>query len=195
MRILLTGFGAFPGVVDNPSARVVERLAALFAGKGKEAHVLPVSFARTAALLPDLLVRGEPFDAALLLGLAVRDHAFRLERFARNRHAAATPDLDGFTPCEGPIHEAAPDFYETTAPVSRTLAALQRGGIPARISEDAGGYVCNHVYFTALHALAEAGRPTRCLFLHMPPLSESLPIERHITAARLVLESLCTDAW
>lgn len=190
MRTLLTGFGSFPGVDDNPTARIVEYFAAKDRRGALSTRVLPVSFQDTATLIPEVLRAEGPFDAALLLGVAARDHAFRLERLARNRSDSFTPDVDGCLSGFGAVVQGAPNIYETQAPLDTVKERIQLTGAPIVLSEDAGGYVCNHAYFTALHAIHQMGLPTLCLFLHVPPISTECPLERHIAVVETTLEGL-----
>jgi pyroglutamyl-peptidase len=190
MRILLTGFGPFLGISDNPSMHIVEHFAAAPPCPGLTTRVLPVSFQRTAAIVPGLLRDDEPFDAALLLGVAATDPEMRLERFARNRRSTETPDADGFVPASTEILPGAADFYETQVPLDTLLSRLQGKGNPVRISEDAGAYVCNHAYYAALHTVSEAALQTRCLFVHVPRDAPAFPLARQIDAVESVLECL-----
>jgi pyroglutamyl-peptidase len=190
MRTLLTGFGPFPGVADNPSGRIAEHFAAAPGQFELVARVLPVSFQRTSALVPDLLGAGDPFHAALLLGVASRAREMRLERFAHNRDGLSHADVDGFVPKAETIADGAPARYETVAALAPLRERLAADGMPVCISEDAGRYVCNHAYFTALHAIHQGGLPTRCLFLHLPPASPTLTIEQQIAAVQTAIEYL-----
>lgn len=191
MRTLITGFGPFLGITDNPS----ERLARHFAAHGAPGHevmaqVLPVSFARTRERLPALLKDGR-FDAALLLGVdSGGSDTIRLERYGRNRARGTSPDADGAFPGDGPLAPGAPDALETALNVEGLRARLESAGVAARISEDAGGYVCNCAYFTALQEIAASRHPTRCLFVHVPPDTPACPLGEQLRAVRLILDAL-----
>jgi pyroglutamyl-peptidase len=169
---------------------VAEHFAATTGDREIVARVLPVSFRQTAALVPDLLCGEEPFHVALLLGVAGRAQGLRLERFAHNRLGRSLPDMDGFVPEAETIENNAPARYETPARLALLRDRLAAGGVPVCLSEDAGSYVCNHVYFTALHAIHQRVLPTTCLFLHLPPASPAFTIERQIAAVGTVIEYL-----
>src|SRR5262245_58104523 len=97
MRTLLTGFGGFGQVVNNPSARIVAHFERAGApGHDLTTRVLPVSYERAAAEIVELL-RGEPFEAALLLGVAQSTPVIRIEQLAR-WCAPERPDADGQAP-------------------------------------------------------------------------------------------------
>jgi len=191
MRTLVTGFGPFLGISDNPSARLARHFAAHGApGHNLSVRVLPVSFA-WAGLITSRLLEAGRYDAALLLGVDSRGEGrIRLERYGRNRTRGSAPDVDGRAPGEALIVPGAPDFYETRADPDALSDRLGEEGIPAYVSEDAGGYVCNAIYFSALHAIARTGRSTRCLFVHVPPASPAMPLERQRAAVEVALEYL-----
>ena len=201
MKILLTGFGPFGDVVDNPSARIVTALMEQgLPGCELEGHVLPVSFAKSAAAIGRLLAEGD-FDLAVMLGVARRESEIRIETRGHNRDAARIADCDGCQP-EGVIVESGPETLSTPVDVESIVNALKSADIPARLSDRAGGYVCNYVYYAALHSIVARSLHTRCLFIHVPPddlttnppEAVGMPLETQIHAIRLVLEELARAA-
>lgn len=156
MRVLVTGFGPFGRVEDNPSARLATAAATR---TGAEALVLPTSFARAPAALRDAARRG--FDAMLLLGVAETESELRVETCGHNVVAARIADVDGAQP-SGALVPGAAEVLPVTLSPTRLLAAL---AAPAHLSDTAGAYVCNALLFHALHErLAPA-----IGFLHVPP--------------------------
>src|SRR5690242_4159837 len=113
LQILLTGFGPFGKVIDNPTERLA-RAFALEAVAGCELTtcVFPTSFARAPELMRAQLEiggrDGRPFDAVLMLGVASGSPVWRVEQFGRNEKKALE-DADGFTPEAGPITPGAPE--------------------------------------------------------------------------------------
>jgi pyroglutamyl-peptidase len=169
MKILLTGFGPFADIVDNPSARLVRHFSERgFPGHDLTTRVFPVSFARADAQARALLLNG-PFDLALLMGVARNAARFRLESVAANEDRARVPNCDGESPQSVAIVPGYGQSIRTALPVHEIHAALEAAGFPADVSTDAGRYVCNRTYFAALHEICESALPTRCLFLHVPP--------------------------
>lgn len=167
MRTLLTGFGAFGTVVNNPTARIVAHFERAGApGHDLTTRVLPVSFRRAELAIREHLT-SERFDAALLLGVAVGEPELRLEQFGRLRPSGRT-DCDGDKPSVTGQRAPGVNRYAATVPLTTLLEDLLAAGFQARLSEDAGSYVCNHTYFAALHAIASEELPTLCFFLHVP---------------------------
>jgi pyroglutamyl-peptidase len=195
MRTLLTGFGPFGGVVNNPSSRIV----AYFARAGAPGHdlttrVLPVSYARAEREIRALLRAGR-FDSALLLGVAGRETHLRLEQIGRWAPAHRL-DGDGLPPPNMERPPGALEFYSTPVALGLLMNHLLASGLPARVSDDAGSYVCNHTYYAALQTIAAEELPTRCLFLHVPadsvtfsepPAAPTLALPLQIKAVERIL--------
>ncbi len=184
MKTLLTGFGPFAGVIDNPSGRIVRHFgSAGAAGHEITAHVLPVSFKRADAEIRELIRAGD-FDLALLLGVAGNASRFRLESIARNVDRARIPDCDGSVPQGLPIVEEGPSTLATPVDAASLQVRLAGDGFEAEVSEGAGGYVCNHAYYAALDEISQSSLKTRCLFVHMPPdeLTFAEPVEQAVTS-------------
>jgi pyroglutamyl-peptidase len=182
MRILLTGFGRFPGAPANPSAAIVAAIAR--AGRQRldrcgielSAAVLPVDFTETGDVLAEHLAAAEP-DAVLHLGLAARRRMLTVETRARNRLSRLHPDAAGRGPALPAVLAGAPDCRKVRFPVVRLAAAMGRAGTPTRLSNDAGTYLCNATLFRTLAtSVPLAG------FIHVPlPLPPHRPLSRRRT--------------
>ncbi|MCB1742005.1 MAG: pyroglutamyl-peptidase I [Gammaproteobacteria bacterium] len=201
MRILLTGFEPFGGERENPSQACVQTLAARGSGDYElDALILPVQ--RGAA--PERLI--ERIDSmlpgvVLMLGEAGGRHAITPERVALNVDDFNMPDHSGEQPRDEPIARGGPAAYLSTLPVRSMVDALQSAGIPAGISNSAGTYLCNHVFYRVMHHLdltRAPGKPRpRAGFVHLPYLSTqaldprlqrpSLPLHTQVLAIEIVL--------
>jgi pyroglutamyl-peptidase len=162
-KLLVTGFGPFPGVRRNPSADVARLVAADGRwgrlGVQTQALVLPTTYAALNGQLAPALLRG--FDAVLMIGVAGRSRRLRVERRAVNRASILFPDASGCRSESLGFGEAV-DVRRTRASAPQALAALRSAGLPSRLSQDAGRYLCNAAYF---RALAES---VPVLFVHIP---------------------------
>lgn len=169
-RILVTGFGPFPGAPDNPTDWLVSRLAANPpVGEGIaafHAEVLEVEYDRVRPRLSRL---GKAFapDIAIHFGLAAEASGFRLERVARNSHAAARPDNAGRLPLGARICEG-PDMLASTLPLQVIAENLASAGLPVEWSEDAGGYLCNTVFVLSRFGACAGFSPPMTGFIHVP---------------------------
>lgn len=191
MSVLLTGFGPFPGVPRNPSRLAVERFPDELAGRKIDRLVLPTIYDAAGPTIESRLVATRP-HICLCLGVA-SDDVLRLETVARNHGTVAVPDESGAVR-SGPIEPAGPDTYACTLPFAAIQPVLGQRGVAARLSDDAGSYVCNHVFYTARHAIERHGLATACGFVHVPPVApgsrEDAEIEKLIGAIRTIVELL-----
>jgi len=166
-RILLTGFEAFGPYKTNPTRNLAARLDGEWAGAARiVSRILPVSIARIEAALDAALDEVQPV-AILALGLADGESCIRLETAAQNALKFPYPDNDGKSPT-GKIDRTAPATRQATLPYPAILKGLLAAGIPARLSHDAGRYLCNAALF---HLLARAGKRP-CGFVHVPATPE-----------------------
>jgi len=145
--------------------------------------VLPVSYARAAAALR-AAVRAAAPDVVICFGQADRDE-ISIERFALNLDGSESEDNDGVR-SDAEIDPDGPVAYRSTLPVDELVAALHAGGIPAGPSRDAGGFLCNHVFYVLMRLL-ELERPgTAGGFVHVPA---GMPLEDVLRAARGIVET------
>ena len=196
MKVLLTGFEPFGGESINPSWEAVKAVQAP-AGMQLEKMLLPVSFRKAPALVEEKIQSFRP-DVILSLGQAGGREGISLERIAVNLADARIADNDGFQPRDEALQADGSAAYLSTLPLRRMEAALQEAGLPAGLSNTAGLYVCNAVFYTAAR-LAESLNPTpRAGFVHVPYLPEqasgkeapSLSLEEDIRALEIILGCL-----
>jgi pyroglutamyl-peptidase len=163
-RVLLIGFGPFPGAPVNPSARLVTMLARRrrFAALDISMHVFATAYAAVDHDLPKLLA-AKP-DVVLIFGLAARRRQLCIETRARNALSLLFPDARGFRPPHGVIARGRPSSRNGNAPFARLLGAARSRAVPARLSRDAGRYLCNYAYWRAL----ERSSGSLVQFVHIP---------------------------
>ena len=106
---------------------------------------------------------------------------------------AMRDDNNGFCPTDMPIYANAPTAYFSNAPIKQMAAAIRDLGYPCKISNSAGTFVCNAVYYAALHEIAirqtcpdESGLPTQAVFIHLPS-NDYLPIPSMAEAVKAAI--------
>jgi pyroglutamyl-peptidase len=170
ITILLTGFGPFPGTPFNPTTPLVKTLARLrrpaLADATIIAHIFPTSYAAVDEELPKLIVRIRP-DALLMFGLAPRAKKIRVETRARNA-ASIFPDVGGASPRRHSVEVGAPTALPLPLPARRLLSAVRSARVPAALSHDAGGYLCNYLCWQAAEAARRPRGPRLVAFIHVP---------------------------
>lgn len=167
--VLLTGFGAFPGIAENATASLVPELAAMardhFPGHVIVDEVLPVEWSRTPRVLEEILMRTKPV-VALHFGVTRHTSGFQIELMGRNT-CDPRSDAVGELPATACVIEAGPETIASSFPADRIIARLERAGIACTTSQSAGTYLCNAVLYQSLtHAQGLPG----CVagFIHLP---------------------------
>jgi len=177
VRILITGFGRFPGAPVNPSGLVAARLARrrrpALAETPRIAHVFATRYDAVDRELPALLAREKP-DIVVMFGVAARSRQVRVEQRARNR-IALFPDAGRHRPATRTIAPRR-DALRNPLQIARLVGAARMAGVAAAPSRNAGTYLCNYVYWRALDAAAAPDGPGLVIFIHVPTIrSERAP--------------------
>ena len=200
--VLLTGLDPFGGDGGNPSWRAVEGLHdRCVAGHRIESLQLPTAFARAPRLLRAAIRRHRP-SLVLCVGLAGGRPALSLERVAINVIDARIADNDGAQPVDVPVVRGGPAAYFSTLPIKAMHADLRAAGIAAEISQTAGTFVCNQVFYALMHALARMPAPRpRGGFVHVPftpeqvenrPGIPSMPLDAIVEGLRIAIATALT---
>jgi pyroglutamyl-peptidase len=194
--ILLTGFEPFGGERVNPAQAVATALhGETLGGHGVVGATLPCEFGASLAALAQAIERCRP-ALVLALGQAAGRADLSLERIAINVDDARLPDNAGASPSDVPVVPGGPAAYFSTLPIKAIVAALRAAGTPASVSQSAGTYVCNHLFYGLQHRLA--GTSVRSGFMHLPLLPEqaarvlgqpSMPLQTMLTGVRIALST------
>ena len=196
--VLLTGFDPFGGAAVNPSWLAVQALQGRrIAGHRVVVAQLPTVFGAAMTQLNALLRKHRP-ALVICVGQAGGRAALSLERVAINLDDARIADNAAARPIDTPVVPGGPTAYFTSLPVKAMLVALQRKGIAAEVSQTAGTFVCNHVFYGLMHALATRRglRHTRGGFVHVPWLPEqgapSMALQDIVSGLRVAIRAALT---
>jgi pyroglutamyl-peptidase len=196
-RVLLTGFEPFGGEPINPSWLAVERLEGAEIGGAKIlARRLPCVFGEAMDVLRREI---DAHDLVLVIctGQAGGRDGLSLERVAIDVDDASIADNAGQQPIDRAIVEGGPVGYWSTLPIKAAVAALREAGLKAHVSQSAGTFVCNHVFYGLMHLLDTRGLRARGGFVHVPFLPEqsarnghapSMTVEDIARALRIIVE-------
>lgn len=169
--ILLTGFEPFGGETVNPSAEIARQLhGAVIRGHRVESALLPCVFGASRRELRRQMARVRP-TLVVCVGQAGGRAEITPERVALNVDDARLPDNADARPVDRPIVPGGPAAYWSTLPIKAIVAALRQREIAAAVSQTAGTFVCNHVFYGLMHAL-RGQRRVRGGFIHVPWLPE-----------------------
>jgi pyroglutamyl-peptidase len=168
--VLVTGFDPFGGAAVNPSWMATQALhGRLVAGHRLIGAQLPTVFGESLHKLRELLHHHRP-ALVVCTGQAAGRTALSLERIAINVEDARIADNAGAQPVDIPVVPGGPAAYFTSLPIKAMLAALLGEGINAEVSQTAGTFVCNHVFYGLMHELATRHelQRTRGGLIHVP---------------------------
>ncbi len=192
LRILVTGFGPFPGAPYNPTMALVKRLVALRRPALDDVeltgHIFHVTYATVDRELPGLIEQHRP-HAVLSFGLAGRTSHVRIETRARNAVTTRFPDADRARARKGSIALGA-DAAMFGPHTTKLLHAARASGIDARVSRDAGSYLCNYLSWCAIEATGKPGGPRLAAFIHVPLLARGTASARKGTKHGITLDEL-----
>jgi len=169
-NVLLTGFGPFPGVRENLSGLLAERLG--FRARATLPQfrfvvaVLPTEWMQAPQIVAELYEQNDPV-LALHFGVSSKAQGFRIETEAKN-FCRMSADHAGHFPALTQVLDGGAGAHRVTIDAASIVRHLNERGHHASLSHDAGGYLCNAVLY---HSLVEAERRTRgCRvgFIHIP---------------------------
>ena len=161
MCILITAFEPFGGAETNITQSVLSLLPNSIADWAIEKVCLPVSFRRAPIVLREAITTYFP-DLVIMLGQCPAGENIRLERFAINMMDSTKGDNDGYIPNEETIYANQPLALQTPLPIRELERFCIDNVQPVKVSNSAGLYVCNRVYYEALYL------HQRAIFVHVP---------------------------
>src|SRR6516164_951925 len=149
--VLITGFEPFGGESENPSWEAVRQLEGeTIDGCRLAPRPMPCVFGEAIARLEEEIAALSP-SVVICVGQAGGRAEISLERIAINLEDARIPDNAGAQPLDREVIEDGPAAYFATLPVKAILRELLAAGIPASLSQTAGTFVCNHIFYGACH--------------------------------------------
>ena len=184
VRVLVTGFGPFPSIPHNASASLALAFANSPAAPGLEiaTAIIPVIWASARSAAREAVARFQP-DAILHFGVSKRAFGFEIETRAFNM-SGPREDHAGVVPPEKPLIQRGKPVLMSTLPPLDLLRALTADGFPASLSEDAGRYLCNALFYWSLYDGETDGRLVS--FVHMPALGGEPEVEPRLTMEEAV---------
>ncbi len=171
-RVLVTGFEPFGGEAVNASWEAVRLLdGRSVLGYRIAARRLSCVFGECADELIEAIESIDP-AAVIATGVNLDGTSMQIERVAINLDDARIADNAQVRPVDRPIVDGAPAAYFSGLPVKAIARDLDAARIPVSVSNSAGTYVCNHLYFALMHYVATRRPDMPAGFLHVPPALE-----------------------
>lgn len=198
MNVLVTGFDPFGGEPVNPALEAVKLLDGLtIAGAQIYTREVPTVRRKSVEAVQKAIAELDP-ELVICIGQAGGRMDITVERVAINVDDFRIKDNEGNQPVDEPIVPGAPTAYWSTLPIKKIVAAICAAGIPASVSNTAGTFVCNHIFYGLMHTLAVEGNKRRGGFMHIPYLPEqaarlrnqpSMSIDTVVAGLKIALET------
>jgi pyroglutamyl-peptidase len=197
-KLLITAFEPLGGEQINPSLEAVRQIDKIhFSNVSVQTAELPVDRYRAVDTALELLRVNRP-DLVIMLGEAGGRFKINPERVAINVDDFRIPDNAGNQPRDEPIIEGGPAAYFSTLPIRAIADRINKANIPAAVSNTAGAYLCNRLFYSVMHAINVGRLDAKAGFIHLPYLHDqtvnkywdfpSLSKETIVEAVRLAIE-------
>lgn len=173
MKILVTGFDPFGGEKINPAIEAVKRLPDEIKGVKIVKLEIPTVFNKSAEVVKKKIIEEQP-DYVLNVGQAGGRACLTPERVAININDGRIPDNVGYQPLGEEIQKDGPAAYFTQLPIKAEVKAIRDAGIPASVSNTAGTYVCNHIFYQVQYMREKYFPKIKAGFIHIPFLPEQV---------------------
>ena len=199
MVILITGFEPFGNDEINPSYEAVKRIRQDNSGHQIIKACLPVVFHRSLEVLYELIEEHKP-DLVLCVGQAGGRTHMTIERIGINLDDARIPDNAGNSPVDQVILPDGSDGYFSNLPIKAMAYEMNAKGIPASISNSAGTYVCNHIFYGLMYYIHEKNPHIKGGFIHVPyipsqttlyPNSASMHLDDIVLGLEIAITAAC----
>lgn len=172
MKVLITGFDPFGGETVNPALEAVKQLDGIeIAGAKVVTREIPTVRVKSIAALKRAIEDVQP-EIVIAVGQAGGRMEITPERIAINVDDFRIPDNEGNQVIDEAIVPENPAAYWSTLPIKKIVAELRQEGIPASVSNSAGTFVCNHIFYGLMHHLQQEGSIRRGGFIHIPYLPQ-----------------------
>jgi len=176
-RIVLTGFGPFPGVPKNPTETLLGMIQKEIKRDDVEFDVFEVSAKGSTEQLERLRKIADAETIWIHLGVNMGIHRFNLEEKAYNCANFRCPDQRGALLKNEKIVKTDSDAMKTSLPLEDICGQMVSLGHDVTISQDAGRYLCNYVYMKSLYYCRKKYSHGKCVFVHVPSF-RSISLEK-----------------
>ena len=107
-----------------------------------------------------------------------------------SNHPYLMSDIHGGLPHAGKCVSDGPDYIDTTFDLDKVLEKVseRQTDVQFKQSDDAGGYLCDFIYYTSLHAQCAP-----VLFVHVPELGKPYTVRQLASALKNIIEVLLDE--
>lgn len=172
-KILVTGFDPFGGEKVNPALEVIKLLPKEINGNKIEVIEIPTVYKKSIEKIEKAIKNFNP-DFILSIGQAGGRTDISIERVAINIDDFRIKDNEGNQPIDEKIFSDGENAYFSTLPVKAIKKKILEKKIPVSISNTAGTFVCNHVFYGVRYLLEKKYPEKKSGFIHIPYLPEQV---------------------
>jgi len=192
MRVLITSFGPFPGVDNNSSQLLMTKISEIYSENGIDINyeVLETSYNFCLKWIEKFPI--EKYDLIIHLGVAIKAKKIRLEKYARNNVCPNSKDFSGNEWGESIIYHNTLQRFKTEIELSEVLSQLNTLRNHVYISNNAGDYLCNFIYYLTNYKKDILFLKTKILFIHLPDIRKksSANIETQLIVFKKILTAI-----
>lgn len=184
MKVLVTGFEPFGGEKINPAWEGVQQLEPNIEGAEIIKVQIPTVFGKSINELIAIIDKVHP-DIVICVGQAGGRSEITVERVAININDAAIKDNAGNQPVDKPIVVDGPVAYFANLPIKEIVQEIQNAKIPASVSNTAGTFVCNQLFYGLMHYIDTNNPKILGGFIHIPFIPEQVINKRNMPSMAL----------
>lgn len=173
MNILVAAFDPFGGEKINPALEAVKSLDDTIGDHQIAKLEIPTVFHKSKQVIEQELEQ-QNYDAVLVIGQAGGRFELTPERIGINVDDARIPDNEKNQPIDQSIQAEGEAAYFSNMPVKRMVESIKAAGVPARLSNTAGTFVCNHILYQLGYLQATRFSNIRFGFIHVPYVPEQV---------------------
>jgi pyroglutamyl-peptidase len=198
--IILTGFEPFGNSDVNPSILACQAFNGEdIEGYSIQSFEIPLVFKEIKERIISLL-KQKP-NAIICTGQSPRS-MISLERVAINIADASRIAYNCESkPTDEILEETGPAGYFSTLPIRKLKENLEKNNIPCEISNSAGAFGCNQIFYHLMYYLAEQEIEIPAGFIHVPSLPEqvigkripSMSLDTIKRGLRIILQTLIEE--
>jgi len=173
-KIVLTGFEPFGGSDINPSILACKEVSRKkFEGYEVSVHEIPLNFSNIKSNIQQIVHQEKP-DIVICTGQSPRS-VISLERVAINIADISKSAYNcGAKPNDVILENEGDDGYFSTLPIRKIFLELEKNKIPVEISNSAGTYGCNQIFYHLMFFLKLKKYKIPAGFVHVPSLPEQV---------------------
>lgn len=195
MKILVSAFDAFNNQKINPTQLIIENLPTKLNNIEIETVLVPTIRFKSINVLLNKIREIQP-DYVLMLGQASGIQGFRIERVAINIDDFRIKDNEGNQPIDEKIVFDGNSAYFATLPIKAILSSLNHKGYKAQISNSAGTFVCNHLFYGCAHYLDKKHESIPYGFVHVCDIDDdksqhfTYSLQEMLDATQIIIETI-----